>query len=208
MAAKVIVAAPDSPFCKAAWQHEGPRLREIKTEDTARLFINERALPRVVWTPSWRMAEGVANAADILGSCDFDATRECVIDRDSEGYANLASIVDGPRNPSEPAPAVPADVKCSAEEIRAEKVLVHVSAPQAGIVVLADTFAPGWRATLDGAPCPILRANGLFRGVPVSAGVHEILFEYRPATFVAGMAVSLATIVLTALTGLVAFLRS
>ena len=63
--------------------------------------------------------------------------------------------------------------------------------PQAGIVVLSDSFARGWRASLDGVPCEILRVNGIFRGVAVPAGVHDIVFTYRPASLYLGIGIAL-----------------
>ena len=49
-----------------------------------------------------------------------------------------------------------------------------------GLVVLADSYHPGWRASVDGSPAPILATNHLYRGVPVPAGRHTVRFEYRP----------------------------
>ncbi|HQK75913.1 MAG TPA: YfhO family protein, partial [Candidatus Hydrogenedentes bacterium] len=77
------------------------------------------------------------------------------------------------------------------EERSPERLAVHVEVPQAGIVVLSDSFARGWRASLDGVPCEILRVNGIFRGVAVPAGVHDIVFTYRPASLYLGIGIAL-----------------
>lgn len=58
------------------------------------------------------------------------------------------------------------------------------------IVVLADLYYPGWRATVDGKPAPILRADVMSRAVAVPAGEHVIRFAYRPRWFYAGLAAS------------------
>jgi uncharacterized membrane protein YfhO len=49
--------------------------------------------------------------------------------------------------------------------------------------VLADTFYPGWRATVDGRPAEIVRANHAFRSVRLPAGRHEVRFRYESAWF-------------------------
>ncbi|MBN1426770.1 MAG: YfhO family protein [Anaerolineae bacterium] len=62
------------------------------------------------------------------------------------------------------------------------RVGVTVEADSSTMLVLADTFYPGWQATVDGAPVPIQRANGAFRAVDVPAGRHEVVFEYGPVS--------------------------
>jgi hypothetical protein len=59
-----------------------------------------------------------------------------------------------------------------------------------GILVVTDTWFPGWRARLDGEPAPILLANGYQRAVAVRAGRHHVELEYRPASFVRGLGIS------------------
>ena len=64
--------------------------------------------------------------------------------------------------------------------MHANSVLIEVDTEQAGILVLHDIFYPGWQATIDDVPVPVLRANILFRGVEVAAGHHLVRFEYHP----------------------------
>ena len=59
-----------------------------------------------------------------------------------------------------------------------------------GLLVLADTFAPGWEASVDGAHAPILATNHMFRGVALPAGEHRVVFRYRAPGFRAGLAAS------------------
>ncbi len=47
----------------------------------------------------------------------------------------------------------------------------------------------------DGRPAPILAADGYLRAVALSAGAHRVEFRYRPVSFYAGAAVSLAALV-------------
>jgi uncharacterized membrane protein YfhO len=63
--------------------------------------------------------------------------------------------------------------------------------------VLADTFYPGWQATLDGQPVEILRANHTFRAVAFPPGEHTVVFRYLPLSFQVGAVVSLLTLFVT-----------
>jgi len=58
--------------------------------------------------------------------------------------------------------------------------LYDVQADGTGYLVTRDSFAGGWRASLDGKPVGVLRANGKHRGVWVPAGHHRVVFEYEP----------------------------
>ena len=53
---------------------------------------------------------------------------------------------------------------------------------------------PGWRATVDGEAAEILRANGLYRAVVISEGLHQVVFEYVPGSVRLGGVLSLASL--------------
>jgi hypothetical protein len=46
-------------------------------------------------------------------------------------------------------------------------------------LVVRASHARGWKAWVDGAPTPVLRANGKHRAVAVPAGAHEVLLRYE-----------------------------
>ena len=65
-----------------------------------------------------------------------------------------------------------------------------------GFLVLTDTFYPGWRAYVDGIEQPILRADYLFRAVPLHSGRHQVSFVYKPLSFRIGLVVTLVSLVI------------
>jgi uncharacterized membrane protein YfhO len=76
--------------------------------------------------------------------------------------------------------------------VRDDPTLVEVEAEleAPGLLILADSYFPGWQATLDGEPVEIRPANHLFRGVLLPAGRHRVRFEYRPRWLALGIAAS------------------
>jgi hypothetical protein len=62
------------------------------------------------------------------------------------------------------------------------------------LLVVSQSDFPGWEAHVDGIPSPIYRAYGLIQGVVVQAGAHEVVLDYRPASFRYGAMISLTTI--------------
>lgn len=69
-----------------------------------------------------------------------------------------------------------------------------VDAAEPGTVELSQQNAPGWRVFVDGREAETLTISGLFRGVRVPAGRHEVAWRYRPASFVAGAVTTILTL--------------
>lgn len=69
----------------------------------------------------------------------------------------------------------------------------RIDAAREGEVVLSEMDYPGWRVFVDGAPA----AKGLFAdafpSVAVPAGGHDVVFDFRPRSVLAGAAISLLT---------------
>ena len=75
-----------------------------------------------------------------------------------------------------------------------ERVAITADVASPAVLVLADAFYPGWQATVDGIPAPILRANLMFRGLALAPGRHEIVFSYRPTAWRLGAAITLIAV--------------
>ena len=76
-------------------------------------------------------------------------------------------------------------------ERQASRVLLDANLKCRGMVIVADTFFPGWVATVDGQNRPIYEAYGFLRGVVVEAGPHRIEMRYRPKPVYWGAALTL-----------------
>ncbi|MGC8781463.1 MAG: YfhO family protein, partial [Anaerolineae bacterium] len=119
-------------------------------------------------------------AATLAGLADphFDPRRVAFVDADLSLSGPMAAL--------------------SGEAVRvisyeAERVHLEADVQEPALLVLADSFYPGWKATVDGAAAPLLRANLMFRGVALAPGRHEIIFSYAPQSWRWGSAISLAT---------------
>ena len=88
----------------------------------------------------------------------------------------------------------------SAEVVDENPVSVTVAASAEGpaLLVLADTWDPNWRPTVDGEPADLLRANHWQRAVVLPEGEHTVRFEYDDSEVVAGGAVTAASLLLIA----------
>lgn len=76
-----------------------------------------------------------------------------------------------------------------------DRVVVQAATTAPALLVLADTDASGWRATVDGKAAPILSADGSLRAVALAQpGAHRVAFTYRPFAFQFGLYLTLLTV--------------
>ncbi|MCC6294665.1 MAG: hypothetical protein IT164_18575 [Bryobacterales bacterium] len=70
-------------------------------------------------------------------------------------------------------------------------VEIHAEMACRGLLVLSDTWYPGWRATVDGHPAELLEVYGGLRGVVLDQGAHRVRMVFRPASVYLGAGLSL-----------------
>ena len=97
----------------------------------------------------------------------------------SPAGTNPAGVLGPPSTPTCPTAAADAPT-ATVTELLSTRVRVDVRTACDRLLVYLDTWAPGWRARIDGRPVPTLRVNGAVRGVLVPAGSHTLEWTYRP----------------------------
>ena len=109
------------------------------------------------------------------------------------------ALVEEP-NPYEGA-ALDKDVKpgLSVESRGYGRWLFKVASPEPSVLVLGQSYYPGWRATVDGAPRKTIPADWTLTGVFLEPGKHVVEFQYCPVAFSRGAAVSAISALLFAL---------
>ena len=172
------------------------RFRLAHEEGDLRIWENPAALPRAWWVGRYVLAEDAGGALARLKEGEVAPGRTAVLTAPVPGLPPAA----GAATDAAAGPAVAA----RAEEVTANRRRYEVDAPAAGLLIVSETLAPGWRATLDGAPAPLYAADGSFQAVAVPAGRHVVEVRYLPASAVAGAAVSLLCAALLAVAGGVA----
>jgi hypothetical protein len=140
---------------------------------------------RVRFVSGARTVSDDKQAVSILLAADFDPAREIVLH-------------DAPPDLGRPSAATE-DGRATIVSEDQRSLVIQVVAPADGFLLVADTFYPGWTASVDGRPTAIYRANMSVRGLQVPAGAHEIRLEYEPPGFRLGLVVSITGLVLLAL---------
>lgn len=70
------------------------------------------------------------------------------------------------------------------------RLSLRVEATENSILVLSDTYYPGWKGFVDGKEEMVLNANYNFRAVVLMAGTHQVEFVYDPLSFKLGAGIT------------------
>jgi hypothetical protein len=132
-----------------------------RTKD-AYVYENPRALPRVMLATEWRQANFDAMDRDGVWP-DVDPRRTVLLESAPSG-----------------APSGGANGRARIVRYHNTDIEIEADAPGGGYVVLNDVWHPWWRATVDGKPVEILKANVIFRAVVVPPGRHVVRFSFHP----------------------------
>jgi hypothetical protein len=132
------------------------------------VMANPAALPRVFIPERTELAADKGMRLNKLGSEQFDP--------------RLVAYVESPVN-------LPEQCRGTAEIVEEIPTRVTISAHMEtpGLIVLADRWDQGWKASLNGQPVPILRTNHPIRGIVVPAGSLKVQFYYAPGSFTLGL---------------------
>ena len=82
--------------------------------------------------------------------------------------------------------SLPAATRVNSFEVvayRPVQLTLRVDLPEAGWLLVTDTWSRRWRVTVDGGERSLFPGNFVFRAVNVPAGTHVVDFRYDPIGF-------------------------
>jgi hypothetical protein len=165
--AKYVIAAKDVTL---DWEKFVP---VFDADPALNVYLNREALPRAQVIHRAIAAPDREAAFAALHSPDFDPATTVVVEGpDPEPVEGLGpKLVEGGKalDVTPPSPAVILLETYGPNEIR-----LRVDAPADAYLVLSEVWYPGWRATVDGVPAQVLRANYAFRAVRLGPGQNEV----------------------------------
>jgi hypothetical protein len=141
---------------------EGLRLHQ---EGPALVYENSSALPR----------------AYVVPRAEVEADRPLLVGRFAEVPARDAVFLAADPLADQPADRRQPFTPATYERPAPDRVTVRVPTEAPGLLVVADTWMPGWSARLDGKAVPVLRGNHAQRVVALpAAGDHRVEMTYTP----------------------------
>ena len=160
---------------------EGKR-EDLLKENTIKLYKNRSPLPRAWLVKDHKVMDSIAILSKMM-SKDFRPDREVLLEE----------------NPPHPMPSAEPRMRsfaprgggrASGVNLLSEtnnRLVLGTKADGNCLLVLSDTYYPGWKAFVDGKETKIYRADYTFRGIPLSAGTHQVEFVYDPLSFKLGI---------------------
>ena len=161
------------------------RFRALYDGPDARVYANPAALPRAFVVDRQIVVDGADAARDAITAPAFRPRSAIVTE---EPIAGLAAARAGAAGP------LPGEARISNYED--ERVEVRTRTTRPGLLVLTDSFYPGWKATVDGRDAKIHRVDYLIRGVQLPAGTHTVRFRYEPESWRVGWITSALALVI------------
>ena len=158
-------AGGDRPAAEPARPAAGAASRSPTTAPDARIYRNPAALPRAFLVDRQVVAPSADAARDTVTAAGFPARDVAVTEKRIAGLREGAAAAGSPGD---------ARIVHYGEE----RVDVETDAERRSLLVLTDSWFPGWKAAVDGKDVPIERVDYLIRGVPVPAGQHRVEFSY------------------------------
>jgi hypothetical protein len=158
-----------------------PRPHLLFEQGKTRIYLNETYFPRAFAVPEAVLVGGEAAALALLQQEIANLDRLVVLELEGQAPPPLS----GPETAVSSAEFLSA-AGVTITDYGLNQVRLTADLPQAGFVVLADSYYPGWRARVDGEETAVYRANSILRAVYLPAGRHEIEFYFRPLDFIWG----------------------
>jgi hypothetical protein len=162
-------------------EYTDPAYELVKEVDNFRYYRFLHALPRAYLVPNIVEVLDAAAAAKRLAAPDFEYGTTALVVGDT-GLASTDELAEGET--------------AVMQNRTANSVTLLVTAVQPRFLVVSETNYPGWEAEIDGQPTEIYQTNVALRGLVVPPGSHTVTMHFRPATFYAGVWVSLGTAVI------------
>ena len=162
---------------------KGKRKALLK-ENTIKLYKNRRPFPRAWLIKDYKVMESNAILLRMM-SKDFHPGREALFEEEPK-WTNPPTppFTKGGVNVGEPFSGHPRKVQIVSESNN--RLVLQATAEENSLLVLSDTYYPGWKAFVDGKKTKIYRADYTFRAIPLSAGPNRVEFVYDPLSFKLG----------------------
>jgi Bacterial membrane protein YfhO len=179
-------------------RHNRPRARP---RTLVPLRYHARELPRAL-TRAW-----LVHRTELLTTTrqrearlrNFDPTRTALVERRA---AKLSAPQTSDAQPSAGTDASYTPARVISRSKGGARMNLAVQSPRPGLLVIAESWYPGWKARVNGRVATVYRVNHGLMGVKVGAGKQRVALTFAPPSLTWGTALSLAALLAILMLGL------
>jgi uncharacterized membrane protein YfhO len=154
------------------------------------LYEIKRVVPRAYIVTKYSVEKDSVRVLKRLSTNEFDPMKEVILDSE-------ISV----------APSGNVSARVDIQRYENNAVTIAAASNSESILILTDSFYPGWKAYVDGTETAIVRANHFYRAVRLPGGEHQVEFRYEPWSFKLGAVISLATLFIMVLISIVVYMK-
>jgi len=161
---------------------------DLLKENTIKLYKNLNPLPRAWLVKDFKVLDP-KEILPLMTQKEFRPDREVLLEENPKWEGEAIGGRRGPplrktNDGGERLSGLPQKVEIISEKNNRLQLLVNST--EDNLLVLSDTYYPGWKAFVNGKETKIYRADYTFRGIPLNAGTHQVEFVYDPISFKLG----------------------
>jgi hypothetical protein len=172
-----IISMFNIKYLLTPWPVQADSLERMDPVAGVFMYRNPIVMPRAFVVGKYRIVPSPDGAKAVLLSDEFDPRNEVILYKQpqhsaSDGMASTVAI----------------------EQYRTNEVALRVKTNKDGLLVLSDTYYPGWKSFVDGVEKEVLQANICQRSVEVPSGEHEVRFVFDSFPVKAGFGITIVSL--------------
>ncbi len=172
-----------------SYLYKDSKFKLVYSDKSVAVLENVSSFPRAFLVENKIIEKDKKKIAELLLSKEIDLRKTVVLEKEPEKQIESLSQQNFEGSL--------ADLVEFTKYSQNEEIL-RINTDSDKILVISETFYPGWKAFLDGQQTKIYRANYAFRAVFIPKGEHQLRFVYEPMSFKVGGFLSLAGILICA----------
>ena len=172
-----------------SYHYKDSKFKLIYSDKSVAVLENTLSFPRAFLVEDKIIQKDKKKIAELLLSKEINLRKTVILEEEPEKQIEFSNQQNSEKSLT--------DLVEFSKYLQEEEIL-RINADSDKILVISETFYPGWKAFLDGKQTKIYRANYAFRAVFIPKGEHQLRLIYDPWSFKLGGWLSLSGILICA----------
>jgi hypothetical protein len=168
---------PSQTWEEEPLKYNPERYKLVWQQDKFKIYENFHSLPRASLYYDWQIIQNDEDIINVLYDPQHNIHKQVILESDpgiekKDNGKGEARIITYDSN----------------------QIQIETDSNQPAVLLLTDSYYPGWTAEVDGSFKDILRANYTFKAIVIPTGKHTIKVSYRPSSIKLGITISTISI--------------